>query len=87
MCFFFVFVVISGDGAGVGKGRTVAGIIYENSLRGRKKSIWVSVSSDLVEDSKRDLADIGAANIRVYNLSKVHTMELFQLNFDQFDDN
>lgn len=29
-----------GDGAGVGKGRTVAGIILENYLRGRKKSLW-----------------------------------------------
>lgn len=36
-----------GDGAGVGKGRTVAGIIFENYLRGRKRAIWVSVSSDL----------------------------------------
>lgn len=29
-----------GDGAGVGKGRTVAGIILENHLRGRKKALW-----------------------------------------------
>lgn len=29
-----------GDGAGVGKGRTVAGIIFENYLKGRKKSLW-----------------------------------------------
>lgn len=29
-----------GDGAGVGKGRTVAGIIMENYLRGRKKALW-----------------------------------------------
>lgn len=29
-----------GDGAGVGKGRTVAGIILENYLRGRKKALW-----------------------------------------------
>lgn len=29
-----------GDGAGVGKGRTVAGIIVENYLRGRKKALW-----------------------------------------------
>ena len=33
-------VGISGDGAGVGKGRTVAGIIYENYLCGRKRAIW-----------------------------------------------
>lgn len=29
-----------GDGAGVGKGRTIAGIIYENYLLGRKRSLW-----------------------------------------------
>ena len=27
--------------------------------RGRKKHIWISVSSDLYEDAKRDLIDIG----------------------------
>lgn len=29
-----------GDGAGVGKGRTIAGLIYENYLLGRRKSLW-----------------------------------------------
>lgn len=29
-----------GDGAGVGKGRTVAGIIYQNYIEGRKKALW-----------------------------------------------
>lgn len=37
----------------------------------RKKSIWVSVSNDLVYDSERDLKDIGAANIRIHQLSKL----------------
>ena len=32
-----------GDGAGVGKGRTIAGIMLENFLQGRKKSIWVCI--------------------------------------------
>ena len=54
-----------GDGAGVGKGRTIAGIIYENFLQGRKKAIWVSVSNDLKYDAERDLRDIGANNIQV----------------------
>merc|ERR1739842_88987 len=49
-----------GDGAGVGKGRTVAGVIFENWLKGRKKHIWVSVSNDLKYDAERDLKDIGA---------------------------
>lgn len=60
-----------GDGAGVGKGRTIAGIIYENYLKGRKKSIWISVSNDLRYDAERDLRDIGASRINVYALNKV----------------
>lgn len=58
-----------GDGAGVGKGRTIAGIIYENFLCGRRKSIWFSVSTDLKLDAERDLADIGA-RIPVHLLGK-----------------
>lgn len=58
-----------GDGAGVGKGRTIAGIIYENYLCGRKKSIWFSVSTDLKLDAERDLKDIGA-KIPVFLLNK-----------------
>lgn len=61
----------AGDGAGVGKGRTIAGVIYENYLRGRKKAIWISVSNDLKYDAERDLRDIGASNIEVHPLNKV----------------
>ncbi|MFH4977065.1 hypothetical protein AB6A40_003774 [Gnathostoma spinigerum] len=59
-----------GDGAGVGKGRTVACIIFENYLLGRKRSLWLSVSSDLKFDAERDLRDIGAKNIKVHALNK-----------------
>ena len=38
-----------GDGAGMGKGRTLAGFVVENIARGRKKHVWISVSSDLYE--------------------------------------
>ncbi|XP_076880334.1 strawberry notch homolog 2b isoform X2 [Brachyhypopomus gauderio] len=60
-----------GDGAGVGKGRTVAGIILENHQKGRKKSLWFSVSNDLKYDAERDLQDIGAACILVHALNKI----------------
>lgn len=60
-----------GDGAGVGKGRTVAGIIYENYILGRKKALWLSVSNDLKYDAERDLRDIGAKKIQVFPLNKV----------------
>lgn len=55
----------------MGKGRTIAGIIYENYLKSRKKSIWVSVSNDLKYDAERDLKDIGASHITVNFLSKM----------------
>ena len=44
-CHDIIFVCLcvyyrAGDGAGVGKGRTIAGIIYQNYLEGRKKALW-----------------------------------------------
>lgn len=57
----------------MGKGRTLAGFVVENISRGRKKHIWVSVSSDLYEDAKRDLSDLGLdkyASKKCYNLGK-----------------
>ena len=47
-----------GDGTGVGKGRQVGAIIYDNFSRGRKKAIWFSASHSLLKDAERDLADI-----------------------------
>ncbi|XP_065892542.1 protein strawberry notch homolog 1-like isoform X2 [Dysidea avara] len=61
-----------GDGAGVGKGRTIAGIIYQNYLEGRKKAVWLSVSNDLKYDAIRDLRDIGAKKIAIHSLNKFH---------------
>lgn len=49
----------AGDGAGVGKGRTIAGLILENWRRGRRKHLWVSVGTDLKIDTQRDLTDVG----------------------------
>ena len=39
-------LVATGDGAGVGKGRTVAGIIYQNYLEGRTKAVWYVACKD-----------------------------------------
>ena len=72
-CFFI------GDGAGVGKGRTIAGIMYENWLKGRHKHIWVSVSSDLKYDAQRDLKDIGA-KIDVTAINKVRFLFIILIN-------
>ncbi|XP_028672102.1 protein strawberry notch homolog 2 isoform X1 [Erpetoichthys calabaricus] len=60
-----------GDGAGVGKGRTIAGIILENNFKARKKALWFSVSNDLKYDAERDLKDIEALNIPVHALNKI----------------
>ncbi|CAH3034314.1 unnamed protein product [Porites lobata] len=48
-----------GDGAGVGKGRQIAGIVLDNFARGRSRHIWFSISADLRLDAQRDLHDIG----------------------------
>ncbi|GJN01804.1 hypothetical protein PR202_ga19102 [Eleusine coracana subsp. coracana] len=53
-----------GDGAGVGKGRTIAGLIWENWQQGRHKAVWVSVGSDLKYDARRDLDDVGATCVQ-----------------------
>jgi hypothetical protein len=55
----------------VGKGRTIATIIYENYVLGRTRAVWLSVSSDLKFDAERDLSDIGASHIKVYPLNKL----------------
>ncbi|XP_010260806.1 PREDICTED: protein strawberry notch [Nelumbo nucifera] len=60
-----------GDGAGVGKGRTIAGLIWENWHHGRRKALWVSVGSDLKFDARRDLDDVGATCIEVHALNKL----------------
>lgn len=48
-----------GDGTGVGKGREIAGILWDNWNQGRKKSIWVSKDRTLAKDAKRDMKGIG----------------------------
>ncbi|KAG9143262.1 hypothetical protein Leryth_010181 [Lithospermum erythrorhizon] len=60
-----------GDGAGVGKGRTIAGLIWENWHHNRRKALWISVGSDLKFDARRDLDDVGATCIEVHPLNKL----------------
>ena len=59
-----------GDGVGLGKGRQLAGMVYDNWKRGVKRHIWISVSADLCVDAERDLTDIGA-DIPIYNITKL----------------
>ena len=48
-----------GDGTGCGKGRQVAAVILDNRLRGRSRALWLSASSNLLEDARRDWAALG----------------------------
>lgn len=48
-----------GDGTGVGKGREIAGVIFDNFNNGRRKAVWVSKTSGLANDAKRDLTPFG----------------------------
>jgi hypothetical protein len=49
-----------GDGTGVGKGRSLGGIILDNWNKNRRRALWLSTSQDLIEAARRDLQDIGA---------------------------
>lgn len=58
-----------GDGAGIGKGRQIAAVLYDSLARSvkdsskgvfsRRRHLWISVSRELIEDAIRDLTDIG----------------------------
>ncbi|KAF3519151.1 hypothetical protein DY000_02064315 [Brassica cretica] len=69
-----------GDGAGVGKGRTIAGLIWENWKHGRRKALWISVGSDLKYDARRDLDDVGATCVGVNPLNKLPYSKLDSKN-------
>jgi hypothetical protein len=56
-----------GDGTGVGKGRELAAIIIDNWNSGRKRALWTSFSTDLIEDARRDLADLGYQDMKGEN--------------------
>eukprot|EP00873_Tetraselmis_striata_P003882 jgi/Tetstr1/424146/TSEL_014753.t1 len=59
-----------GDGAGVGKGRTLAGLLMENWACGRRRHLWVSTSNDLKIDARRDLDDVDGQEVEVHPLNK-----------------
>ena len=44
-----------GDGTGIGKGRTIAGIMLDNYNQGKKKAVWVTENESLMLDAKRDI--------------------------------
>jgi hypothetical protein len=60
-----------GDGTGVGKGREIAAVIWDNWNRGRKKAVWVSASNDLFKDAQRDAKDIGFDPKKIFSVASV----------------
>ena len=60
-----------GDGTGSGKGRQVAGIILDNWCQGRKKAIWISKSSALIEDARRDWCALGGSEKDIIDLGNI----------------
>ncbi|HYX17477.1 MAG TPA: strawberry notch family protein, partial [Nostoc sp.] len=65
-----------GDGTGCGKGRQVAGIILDNWCQGRRKAIWVSKSSALLEDARRDWCALGGNEKDIIDLSNIKLGDL-----------
>ncbi|WP_367280203.1 strawberry notch-like NTP hydrolase domain-containing protein, partial [Sphingomonas sp.] len=57
-----------GDGTGVGKGQQVAACILDRWCRGHRRAVWVSKSSALIEDARRDWAALGGLPIDIQPL-------------------
>ncbi|MBA4090112.1 MAG: methylase [Sphingobium sp.] len=57
-----------GDGTGVGKGQQVAACILDRWCRGQRKAVWISKSSALIEDARRDWAALGGLPIDIQPL-------------------
>ncbi|MFS0851405.1 strawberry notch-like NTP hydrolase domain-containing protein [Novosphingobium panipatense] len=57
-----------GDGTGVGKGREVAAAILDQWNRRRRKAVWISLASGLIEDARRDWAALGGLTIDIQPL-------------------
>jgi hypothetical protein len=57
-----------GDGTGAGKGRQVAAIIFDRWCQGRRRALWVSKTSSLLEDARRDWSALGGLALDIQPL-------------------
>lgn len=57
-----------GDGTGAGKGRQIAGIIFDNWNQGRKRAVWVS-EPNLLPDARRDLNDVADLGDKLFAIN------------------
>lgn len=60
-----------GDGTGVGKGREIASIIWDNWNQGRKKAVWISKNAPLVGDARRDIKGVGWDSDVLFDMQKI----------------
>jgi len=60
-----------GDATGVGKGRTIAGIIMDNLCQGRTCHLWVTESAALIEDARRDWVALGGRTSDIVDLKAI----------------
>ncbi|MGI4877611.1 MAG: strawberry notch-like NTP hydrolase domain-containing protein [Janthinobacterium lividum] len=58
-----------GDGTGAGKGRQVAAAIMDQWVRGSRRHVWVSKTSSLLEDARRDWSALGGIGIDIQPLT------------------
>jgi putative sterol carrier protein len=58
-----------GDGTGSGKGITLASIILDNMMQGRKKALWISKNQDLAEAARLDWQKIGQSADDIFLLN------------------
>ena len=59
-----------GDGTGFGKGRCLAGVIIDNYNQQRTRTLWLSISNQLLESTRRDLNDLNASHIALHQLNE-----------------
>ncbi len=64
-----------GDGTGVGKGREIAAILWDNWNQGRRKAVWLSQNSPLMKDAQRDIAGVGWDKGLVFDIQKTKLKE------------
>jgi predicted RNA methylase len=57
-----------GDGTGVGKGQQIAACILDRWCRGQRRAVWISKSSALLEDARRDWTALGGMAIDIQPL-------------------
>jgi len=56
-----------GDGAGVGKGRQISSVIRHAICTKKSRHLWLSVSRSLIDDTRRDLDDIGLLGVKLHS--------------------